>query len=236
MRMKLCDTVVSHPVCAFLTVTLDKILKKQAEIFKTADERIKLAQQKQKEQYKKRKGIVEYNFKIGNKVLRRNMLQKTRKGNKGEDRWLGPYVIELTTTSAILRNEHGKTLKRRVSLNQLKHYIQPDAMGGDWLNDGHIAAASTLLRKQYPHQNGLLSTQYLAKRLKWQSSNVDFVQIILVSGNHWVCASNILSPPGLGTVDVYDSLPLSHSSVLECQLAVIMHHSASSFLVRYVNV
>ncbi len=102
MRMKLRGTVVGHPVCAFLTVTLDKILKKQAEIFKTADERIKLAQQKQKEQYKKRKGIVEYNFKIGNKVLRRNMLQKTRKGNKGEDRWLGPYVIELTTTSDIL--------------------------------------------------------------------------------------------------------------------------------------
>ncbi len=53
---------------------------KQAKIFKTADERIKLAQQKQKEQYKKRKGIVEYNFKIGKKVLRRNTLQKTRKG------------------------------------------------------------------------------------------------------------------------------------------------------------
>ncbi len=85
MRMKLHGTVVGHPVCVFLTVTLDKILKKQVEIFKTADERINLAQQKQKEQYKKWKGIVEYNFKIGNKVLRRNMLQKTQKGNKGEE-------------------------------------------------------------------------------------------------------------------------------------------------------
>ncbi len=64
---------------ADVETTLDK---KQARIFKTADERIKLAQQKQKEQYKKRKGIVEYNFKIGNKVQRRSMLQKTRKGNK----------------------------------------------------------------------------------------------------------------------------------------------------------
>ena len=104
---------------------LRKMLEKQKKIFKTADERIKLAQQKQKQQYKKRKGIVEYNYMIGDKVLRRNMLQKTRKGNKGEDRWLGPYmIVELSTTSAILQNEHGKTLKTRISLNQLKPYIQ----------------------------------------------------------------------------------------------------------------
>ena len=36
------------------------------------------AQKKQKEQYKKRKVIIDYHFKEGDKVLRRNMKQKTR--------------------------------------------------------------------------------------------------------------------------------------------------------------
>ena len=42
----------------------------QEAIFKTTDERIQKAQEKQKEQYKKQKGVVEYNFKIGDEVLR----------------------------------------------------------------------------------------------------------------------------------------------------------------------
>ena len=49
-----------------------------------------------------------------------------------------------------------------------------------------------------------------------------------------MCASNSLSPPG--TVDVYDSLPGSHSSLLNRQRAVIMQQPSSFFQVRYVNV
>ncbi len=305
---------------------------------------------------------MDYKFKIGDKVLRRNMRQKTRKGNKGEDRWLGPYVIvELSNTSCLLKNEHGKVLKTRISLSQLKPFLQQgqpehceleiseqeeaetqDAseqekaetqdtseqeeaetqdtseqeeaeseqeeaetqdtseqeeaeseqeeaetqdtseqeeaethnmgtseqkevvelekvaqtkqaetvywvqslglseehrrklIGGDWLDDVHIYAASTLLKKQYPHQNGLQYTQGLVKNLYWQCSNVDFIQILHVSGNHWVCASNSLSPPGV--CDVYDSMPSSHSSVLARQVAAMMKSQASSFRLRQVNV
>ena len=44
---------------------------------------------------------------------------------------------------------------------------------GDWLSDAHIYAVSKLLKKQYPHQNGLQSTILLANKLKWNSSNAD---------------------------------------------------------------
>ncbi len=113
------------------------ILKKQEAIFKAADERIQEAQRKQQEQYRKRKGVVDYKFKIGDKVLRRNMRQKTRKGSKGEDRWLGPYVIiELSATSCLLKNEHEKVLKTRIGLSQLKPFLQqgqPELQGASEL-------------------------------------------------------------------------------------------------------
>jgi len=63
--------------------------------------------------------------KEGDKVLRRNMKQKTRKGSKGEDRWLGPYtIVELSATTCILKNALGKKLKTRINRSQLKPYLQ----------------------------------------------------------------------------------------------------------------
>ena len=98
-----------------------KIFEKQRSIFGTADKRIK---EKQKGKYLKRKGITKCNFKTGEMVLRRNMKQKTRKGSKHEDRWLGPYTIaELTKTNCVLINKLGKRLKTRININQLKPYI-----------------------------------------------------------------------------------------------------------------
>ena len=109
---------------------IKEILENQKAIFSKTDMNIKAAQEKQKKQYAKRKGITEYKFKIGDKVLRRNMQQKTRKGKKMEDRWLGPYtIVEVTKTSCLLKNTSGKVLKQRINLNQLKPYNesnQPD--------------------------------------------------------------------------------------------------------------
>ena len=61
---------------------IGNIVEKQKTIFPKADSNIKAAQEKQKEQYARRKGIVKYNFNIGDKVLRRNMQQKTKKGKR----------------------------------------------------------------------------------------------------------------------------------------------------------
>ena len=59
--------------------------------YPVAKANIDSSQEKQKEQYKKEKGIWRINFQVGDVVLRMNMLQRSKKGHKMEDSWLGPY-------------------------------------------------------------------------------------------------------------------------------------------------
>lgn len=122
-RVSLGDVANSLCTSTDIDSYVEKVFQKQETIFQVADERIKRSQEKQKEQYRKRKGLINYNFKEGSKVLRRNMKQKTRKGSKSEDRWLGPYIIVgLSKTTCCLKNKSGKMLKNRVNINQLKPY------------------------------------------------------------------------------------------------------------------
>ena len=62
-------------------------------LFPLVESNIQKAQEKQKAQYQKKKGPPVCQFKAGDTVLLRNMLQKTKKGHKLEDLWLGPYEI-----------------------------------------------------------------------------------------------------------------------------------------------
>ena len=93
-----------------------------------------------------------------------------------------------------------------------------------------------LLRKQYRNQNGLQSMLHLQYKLQWSSCPDDFIQIINVSGQHWVCASNVLCSHGIG--EVYDSIPSysigSHS--LFRQLAGILKIQEKHFHVHFVDV
>lgn len=103
---------------------LQLIIIKQKNLFDIADDNIKHSQKKQVEQYNRRKGVIEYKFVEGNEVLRRNMKQKTKKGHKNEDRWLGPYTITaITKTTCQLKNSSGRILKTHVNLQQLKPYL-----------------------------------------------------------------------------------------------------------------
>lgn len=57
----------------------------------------------------------------------------------------------------------------------------------------------------YPDQNGLFNPILLSAGYSWKSKDLDnFVQIINVSRQHWVCDSNINCIPH--TVDVLDSI------------------------------
>jgi len=107
---------------------------------------------------------------------------------------------------------------------------------GGWLSDAHIQSANLLLRKHYPNQNGLQNTLLLQSKLKWDSKPDDFIQIINISGQHWVCASNINCPPGI--VDVYDSIPSYSigSQSLRLQLAAILRTKEPQFHIRFVDV
>ena len=59
------------------------------------EQTVKATQEKQKLQHLKRERGFDYSFKNGDTVLRCNMLQKTKKGHKMEDRSNGPYSTEL---------------------------------------------------------------------------------------------------------------------------------------------
>ena len=94
-------------------------------IFPKIERNIDVAQQKQKQQYLKRTGGLKFTFSNGDTVLRRNMLQKTSKGHKMEDQWIGPYSVEqldVAKGTCKLRAKDGKLLQRKINLKDLKLY------------------------------------------------------------------------------------------------------------------
>ena len=107
---------------------------------------------------------------------------------------------------------------------------------GDWLNDLHVAAVNKLLKAQFPHQNGLQDTLALADLCRFQSSPTDFVQVVNISRSHWVCVSNVFSPPGV--VEVFDSMPAysTTSSTLKKQVASILKAPGKSFDLHHIDV
>lgn len=108
----------------------------------------------------------------------------------------------LSITSESPSNAPGRSwIKNLVLTHEDKDVLEK----GKRLSDAHIHAVNRLLRKQYPAQNGLQSTLHLQAKLQWSSNSDDFIQIINVSGQHRVCASNVLCSPGI--VEVYDSVP-----------------------------
>ena len=106
--------------------------------------------------------------------------------------------------------------------------------GGEWLLDSHISAVSDLLRRQYPKQSGLQSSLLLASMLMWKSSSKDFVQIVNVSQNHWLCASTSLSSPGV--CDIYDCMPPTNSITLMRQIAAMMKCQSPEIKIRFIDV
>ena len=65
----------------------------------------------------------------GEKVLRRNMKQKTKQGHEMEDKWIGSYTIsnlDQGKGTCKLVNSQGVKFKGKVNLQQLKKYVAPD--------------------------------------------------------------------------------------------------------------
>ena len=71
---------------------LEQMLRSRVTLFPHVDE-IKQAQEKQKQQFKRRRGQPVCRFKVGGVVLQRDMLEMTKAGHIYEDHWLGPYKI-----------------------------------------------------------------------------------------------------------------------------------------------
>ena len=73
---------------------------------------------------------------------------------------------------------------------------------GQWLSCDVINCAQSLLRKEFPQQNGLQSTKALKKGKKWKSAPESFAQIVH-DNSHWICTS--IRKCRSGEVEIFDS-------------------------------
>ena len=73
---------------------------------------------------------------------------------------------------------------------------------GQWLSCDVINCAQSLLRKEFPQQNGLQSTKALKKGKKWKSAPESFAQIVH-DNSHWICTT--ICKCRSGEVEIFDS-------------------------------
>ena len=108
-----------------IDTTIERLRRVREEIFPVAKQNIEESQERQKRQYRQRKGIRNLNLRVGDLVLRLNMLKRTKKGHKMEDTWQGPYkVLEITQYGCCKLRcvRTGCELKQKVNSCQLKIY------------------------------------------------------------------------------------------------------------------
>ena len=143
-------------------------------------------------------------------------------------------VIELSSTSP--SSHLSMQSKYWVKNLGLKVNDKEELYSGAWLSDMHINAAQTCLRNQYPQKSGLQNTLLLNQKQIYNSGQCNLVQIVNVSGQHWVCLSTSSKQPGV--IDVYDSMPScsKNSLSLKTQACTILKTSARSIRLNHIDV
>ena len=120
--------------------------------------------------------------------------------NDDEDSYSGDWSIISSTSPSPDNPDVLCTWVDSLGLTKADRRVLVD---GSWLSANHISAANMLLKKSFPSQNRLQDTCYLDYKSQWNSKPEDFVQILYINKNHWVCVSNKFSG---SSVDLYDSL------------------------------
>ncbi|MGH0157109.1 UNVERIFIED_CONTAM: hypothetical protein FKN15_032862 [Acipenser sinensis] len=131
------------------------------------------AQERQKKQYRSRikRGTKCFRIEGGMEVRKKNELKTGRLGSKLEQNWLGPYrVTEVMNNLVKLESLDGKKLKMQTPYVSVKQF----RMG----------------QKSDPLQNTTI------KQITPNSGAQGFVQILNVSGNHWVTVVSLLQYSG----------------------------------------
>ena len=85
----------------------------------------------------------------------------------------------------------------------LTHHDRSILLTRNELSDEHIDFAHSLLRSQFQVLNGLQST-FFQSHSQGLKSNVNALQIVHSSGNHWIVATTLQYIPG--EVKIYDSI------------------------------
>ena len=89
-----------------------------------------------------------------------------------------------------------KGLSLEMCQKDLNTLISPNVSGTDlWYNDRHVNACHALIKKKFPHLEGLQDI-VLARFSGYSPINParDFIQVMSSGGDHWVCATNIGVP------------------------------------------
>ena len=126
-RFPLETSKVKPTVSPDIQTTIERLQNLREEIYPVAKANIVSSQERQKEQFRKRKGVRKINFQVGDVVLRMNMLKRSKKGHKMEDTWLGPYKILEITKNGCCKLQCLRTLsplERKINSCQLKLYQQ----------------------------------------------------------------------------------------------------------------
>jgi hypothetical protein len=118
-------TVTSSDHLIDVQQTVIHLKKVKEAVFPKVKVNIESSQKRQKEQYRRRKGVLKTPIHVGDTVLRLNMLKRTKKGHKMEDTWRGPYkVTDMTKCGSCVLHciKTNTTMKRKVNVRQLKLY------------------------------------------------------------------------------------------------------------------
>ena len=111
--------------------TLSCLQTLRAKVFPEVSKNIEASQNRQKDQYKRRRGVDQsMEVKEGDLVLRLNMQKRTRKGSKDEDTWIGPYKVRDITKYGFCHLQSvatGKDIKSMVNVEHLKPYWDPQS-------------------------------------------------------------------------------------------------------------
>ena len=102
-----------------------------------------------------------------------------------------------------------------------------------WLNDHHISTALMLLKKQHPHIFGLQTPTLQYTRTFDVQEGKEFVQVLNMSGNHWITISTIDCP--CGVIKVYDSLHMGLPTWIKRTIADLMFFSGKSVAVQHMH-
>ena len=90
-----------------------------------------------------------------------------------------------------------------------------------------------MLKSQFPTIKGLQDT-ILAERLATDPTPGEFVQVLLVGGDHWIAVSTLGSRPG--HITVYSSLHYRLSSRTKRVIADLMQSTSCRIMIMYANV
>ena len=152
-------------------------------------------------------------------------------------------------TEIVIISEHKKKAKKRpigplpvqqaVLVTEISKLL-PTIYSGEWLTDEHIDNAQAILAKHFPYIGGLQAVWVFISEgcQSLGTPEQEFIQIINVSGNHWITVSNIGNPKD--TITIYDSLYAdvspSYKAKFLRQIAYMLMATSSHITLQWAEV